>query len=110
MRSFSLVGVFISYKTLQQRFGKVTSTGRLCDGAHGSTPLMAAVKSGEFEGAAALIAAKARLDLTNYRGQTAADFAKENPVPAFILQALQGDPAECERISSLALADSFFEI
>ena len=71
---------------------------------------MAAVKSGEFEGAAALVAAKARLDLTNYRGQTAADFAKENPVPAFILQALQGDPAECERISSLALADSFFEI
>ena len=45
----------------------------------GQTPLMAAIMSGQYEGAAALIAAGARLDLRDSRNWTAADFAQGVP-------------------------------
>ena len=77
---------------------------------HGRTPLMAAIMSGQHEGAAALIAAGARLDLRNCRNWTAADFAKGQELPLFLRQGLQGDPTGCLRVASLAHPDEYVEV
>ena len=62
---------------------------------HGMTPLMA-VQRAQHEGAAALIAAGARLDMTNCRGW------KGQSIPQWLQQGLQGNLAECRRVSQLA--------
>ena len=90
-------------KSLQHRYGKTTVMTEQCHHAHGTTPLMAAILSGQFEGAAALIAAGARLDLKNCRGWTAADFARSQWIPEFLQRGLEGDPSECIRVTSLAM-------
>ncbi|CAE7874840.1 Ankk1, partial [Symbiodinium sp. KB8] len=90
-------------KSMQYQFGRTTVLTTLAYHFHGSTPLMQAIRSAQFEGAAALIAAGARLDLCNCRGWTAEDFARGQSVPRFLELGLQGDPCECRRVSSLAL-------
>ena len=90
-------------KSLQHSFGQPTIMSKHCFHSHGCTPLMAAIMSGQFEGAAALIAAGARLDLKNCRGCTAADFARDQSIPDFLQCGLEGDTSECIRVTSLAL-------
>ncbi|CAE7388613.1 ANKRD44, partial [Symbiodinium sp. KB8] len=92
-------------KACQHRFGRKTVLTAGAYHAHGSTPLMEAIRSAQFEAAAALIAAGARLDLRNSRSWAAADFARGQSIPRFVQLGLSGDPSECERVSSLALAD-----
>eukprot|EP00439_Symbiodinium_sp_Y106_P019320 s6774_g2.t1 len=58
---------------------------------NGCTPLIAALQTAQYEGAAALIAAGARLDLTNSRG-------------------LEGLSSECQRVATLALLDGYVEV
>ena len=65
--------------------------------------LMHAVRTAQYEGAAALIAAGANLELRNCRGYTAADFAKDAYVESFLQQGLHGNRVECQRVSSLAV-------
>jgi len=91
-----------SFLSLKHRFGKQTIGSQIAYHRWGATPLMAALITGQFEGAAALIAKGARLDLRNSRGFTAADLAAELPVPDFIQEALNGRTAACERVSDLA--------
>ena len=67
--------------------------------------------SGQFEGAAALIAAGARLDLRNCRNWTAADFARGHSVPDFLTEALfHGQPEGCLRVTASALAQARVEL
>ena len=74
---------------------------------------MVAVMSGQYEGAAALLAAGARTDLRNSRNLTVADFAEEKALPRFLQEALEDGTqsrAEIQRIASAALANSYFQI
>ncbi|CAE7543781.1 ANKS1A [Symbiodinium sp. CCMP2592] len=97
-------------KSLQYQLGRATVLTTLAYHLHGSTPLMQAIRSAQFEAAAALIAAGARLDLCNCRRWTAADFARGQSVPRFLQLGLEGDPGECRRVSSLALSDGYVEV
>ncbi|OLQ15485.1 Kinase D-interacting substrate of 220 kDa [Symbiodinium microadriaticum] len=89
-------------KSLQHRLGHVTALTHTVYHHPGSTALMNAVRTAQYEGAAALIAAGANLELRNCRNLTAADFAKDAAIPGFLQQGLQGNPAECRRVCSLA--------
>ena len=98
-------------KGLQYRFGKRTMVTRWGYHYGGQTPLMAAVMSGQFEGAAALIAAGARLDMRNCRNWTAADFARGHSVPDFLTDALfHGQPEGCVRVTASALANAHVQL
>jgi len=55
----------------------------------GATPLMFSILSGYFEATSILIAAGARLDFRNSRGQTAADLARGIHAPASLSQVLE---------------------
>ncbi|CAE7419445.1 ANK2 [Symbiodinium sp. CCMP2592] len=81
--------VLLRAKALQHRYGKDTPLSRFCYHTDGQTPLMAAIMSGQYEGAATLIASGARVDLRNSRGWTAADFAAGHLLPDFLREALQ---------------------
>ena len=76
----------------------------------GQTPVMAAIMSGQYEGAAALIAAGARLDLRNSRNWSAADFAQGHSVPRFLQEAFEGQLQGCQRVADMALANLSFEV
>lgn len=102
-------GIYNHIQALQYRMGKRTTSTMMAYHIYGSTPLMNAVLSGQYEGAATLIAAGARLDLCNDRRRSVADFAEELSVPEFLSQALQGNPKACHRIAELA-DDDVFEI
>ena len=98
-------------RSVQHQFGlKATVLTTYAYHLHGSTPLMQAIRSAQFEAAAALIAAGARLDLCNCRGWTAADFARGQSVPRFLQLGLQGDPCECRTVASLACIDGYVEV
>ncbi|CAE7515570.1 Asb3 [Symbiodinium natans] len=88
---------------LQYRLGRATALTATAYHLRGRTALMAALQSAQYQGAAALIAAGARLDIQNCQGWTAADFAIGQSVPGFLQQGLNGDPSECDRVSSLDL-------
>eukprot|EP00439_Symbiodinium_sp_Y106_P058446 s2342_g8.t1 len=110
-RDFRRLGrLLLGAKALQYRLGRTTVLTTVAYHVHGSTPLMQAISSAQFEGAAALIAAGARLDIRNCRNWTAADFAKGRSIPDFLQQGLEGDPSECRRVFSLALADGYVEV
>ncbi|CAE7750568.1 ANK2 [Symbiodinium microadriaticum] len=90
-------------KALQHRLGHVTALTSSVYHDPGSTPLMHAVRTAQYEAAAALIAAGANLELRNCRGFTAADLAKDASVPSFLQEGLHGNRVECQRVCSLAL-------
>ena len=102
--------LLVATKSLQHQLGWKTVLATGAYHYHGSTPLMQAIRSAQYEGAAALIAAGARLDLRNSRNWTAADFARGQWIPRFLQLGLEGNPEECRRVSSLALADGYVEI
>ncbi|CAJ1363796.1 unnamed protein product [Effrenium voratum] len=91
-----------SFLTLQHRLGRVTSASTQYYHSPGATPLMMAILMGNYECAAALIAAGAQLHLRNSRGWTAADFARWRSVPEFLQEALEGRVEACQRVSLLA--------
>ena len=89
-------------KSLQHRRGRKSALSTVAYHLHGSTPLMVAVLTAQYEAAAALIAAGAKLDMRNCRNWTAADFARGAAIPPFLQQGLAGDPSECRRVASMA--------
>jgi len=114
LSSMSYMGrLLVAGKTLQHRFGKQTMGSKQSYHGQDVTPLMVAVMSGQYEGAAALLAAGARTDLRNSRNLTVADFAEEKALPRFLQEALEDGTqsrAEIQRIASAALANSYFQI
>ena len=71
---------------------------------------MQAIRSAQYEAAATLIAAGARLDLRNSRNWTARDFASGQWIPDFLKSGLEGNPVECKRVSGLALEDGYVHL
>ncbi|OLP84592.1 2-5A-dependent ribonuclease [Symbiodinium microadriaticum] len=110
-RDVSALGrLLFAAKSLQHRLGRTTGLTAYAYHLHGSTPLMQAIRSAQFEAAAALIAAGARLDLRNCRNWSAADFARGQAIPNFLQLGLHGEASECRRVSSLAVIDGYVEI
>ena len=103
-------GCLTLLKSFQHRYSKPTAATRALHHAPKATPLMLAIISSQYGGAAALVAAGAKLDMRNLRGWTAADFANGQSLPAFLLQAFNGNPEECERIAELACGDYVEEV
>ena len=103
-------GVLALLKSFQHRYSKVSAATRTLHHVPKATPLMLAINSSQYAGAAALIAAGAKLDMRNLRGWTAADFAKGQSVPDFLLQAFEGSPEECERVAEVARGDYVEEV
>ena len=79
MSSNTAAHVLFTAKSIQHRCSKATFMTTWAYHLGGQTALMAAVMSGQYEAAAALVAAGAKLDLRNSRNWTAADFAKGFP-------------------------------
>ena len=105
-RDFRALGrLGVAGKSLQHRLGRATVLTAVAYHLQSSTPLMQAIRSAQFEAAAALIAAGARVDLRNSRNWTAADFARRQSIPRFLQMGLNGDPSECRRVCSLATVD-----
>ena len=105
-RDLSRVGRLIfAVKSLQHRLGKPSLFTAFAYHMHGSTPLMQAFRTGQHEAAAALIAAGANLEIRNFRNWTAGDFAKGGSIPTYLRKGLDGDPAGCRAVASLALAE-----
>ncbi|CAE7666476.1 ANKRD17 [Symbiodinium sp. CCMP2456] len=102
--------LFLGLKSLEYQMGRTTVLATVAYHMDGSTPLMHFINSSQFEGAAALIAAGAKLDIRNCRNWTAADFAKGRSIPDFLQLGLEGDRSECRRVFSLALADGYVEV
>ena len=100
----------VAAASLKHQLGRRTVLSSMSYHHHGRTPLMAAMQNAQHEGAAALIAAGARLDLRNCRNWTAADFARGQDIPSFLREGLEGDRAECRRVASLALHDGYVEM
>ncbi|CAE7733257.1 DHCR24 [Symbiodinium sp. CCMP2456] len=110
-RDIGTVGrLLFAAKSFQHRLGRKTGLTAHAYHFHGSTPLMQAIQSAQFEAAAALIAAGARLDLRNGRNWTAADLALHQTIPDFLRLGLQGDPSECQRVSLLALSRDYISM
>ena len=81
----SVFGMAFFLHGLQYRWGVRRTTGtRLAYHSVGATPLMFAIIRGQFEGAAALLVAKAQADVPNARNKTALDFAQELGAPQFL--------------------------
>ena len=97
-------------ETLKHRVGRRSALSLLAYHNHGQTPLMAAMQGAQYEAAAALIAAGARLDIRNSQNWTAEDFCRGQEIPAFLQKGLEGDPEECRRVASLALPDGYLEV
>jgi len=92
---------------IQRRFGAGRRAVHVGYHAFGSTPLMFAILTGQHEGAAVLLAAKAKVDVQNSRGWTALDLAKEHGAPQFLIDALAGDLTVCSRIATSALTNRY---
>ncbi|OLQ12115.1 hypothetical protein AK812_SmicGene3937 [Symbiodinium microadriaticum] len=109
VKTMSPFGLIVSWHGLLHRLGRVTPLTTLCYHMQGSTPLMAAVLSGQYECAAILVAAGARQDLRNRHGWSASDFARNQAVPDFLVQALRSQPRDCEVVASFALRGGYVE-
>ena len=94
--------MLLAYLSLRHRMGLTSMASAFCYHMKGSTPLMQAIQSGQYEAAAALLAAGASLELRNCRNWTAKDFAKRKSMPKIVQLGLDGDISECQRVCSLA--------
>ena len=99
----TLFGAYLCFKRMQHRAGRISTATTAAVELSGGTPLMAAVLAGQYEGAAALLIAGARADLQNQRSRTAEDLARDGCAPLFLMDALQGQTADCERVIDSAL-------
>ena len=105
-RDVSYLGrLLASLSSFQHRFGTADILTFYIYHLQGISPLMQAIRSAQYEAAAALISAGAKLDLRNCRNWTAADFAKGQSIPHFLRLGLDGDPSECQKVCSMALAE-----
>ena len=101
-KATAMARVITTLLAWKHRFQHVTLLGRLCYHAKGATPLLSALLNGNYEGAAALINARADLHLRNSRGLTAADFIRGHAAPDCLQEALDGNMEGCRQVSLLA--------
>ncbi|CAK9113771.1 Serine/threonine-protein phosphatase 6 regulatory ankyrin repeat subunit B (PP6-ARS-B) (Serine/threonine-protein phosphatase 6 regulatory subunit ARS-B) (Ankyrin repeat domain-containing protein 44) [Durusdinium trenchii] len=107
----SAMGLLARVKSVQHKLGRQTTlTKILHHGGHRATPLMLAMLTAQYEGAAALVAAGARVDVRNSHGLTAADLAEGQLVPEFLLEAFAGRPAACQTVTLRALSSAHVEL
>ena len=102
-----LLGMAWRLLNLRYMCGRRTPAARAGHMSFGATPLMFAIAAGQYEGAAALIVARANLDAMNYRKQTALDLALEYGAPRFLLDALENNPTACRRMVTSALTNRY---
>lgn len=107
---FTLHGIYNYTQALKYSMGQQTVSNMLAYHINGATPLMLAVISGQYEGAAALIAAGARLDIRNDHNRSAGDFIRQLSTPKFLMEVLDGNLKACRRIAEVATSNSVFEI
>ena len=87
------LGGLIAFLSLRYVCGRDTAATRQFYTLPGSTPLMLALLSGNYETATILLREGARLDLRNDRQVTAADLAQG--APEFLQEILRGDSVYC---------------
>lgn len=98
----TVLGLVLRMRGLQYKLGGKATKSRVLGYHHrGATPLMMAILAGQFECAAALAVAGARLDLQNSRRKKAEDLAKQLDVPEFLMEALHGRVERCAAVVSL---------
>mmetsp|Transcript_917 Transcript_917/g.2142 ORF Transcript_917/g.2142 Transcript_917/m.2142 type:complete len:626 (-) Transcript_917:189-2066(-) len=97
-------------KSRQHQSDEATTLAALWYHIRDMTPLMGAVITAQYEGAAALIACGARQDLRNTNGWSAKDFAAGQSIPRCLKLAFEGDASECVKVYRLALAHTSVEI
>ena len=90
----ALVRFLCKLSQVQYHLGKSSQFALQVYHAEGATPLMFALLSSHYEGAAVLISAGAQLDLRNSRGWKAADFTRGHRVPPFLARALLETPED----------------
>lgn len=105
--SNSFVGLLYLSQSFQYRLGAQRTGARLGYHSFDATPLMVAVITGQYEGAMALLTAKARVDLRNTRKKTALDLALELDAPSFLIEALEGETAVCCRMVLSAMNNRY---
>ena len=102
--SLEMVWPFLNFLYMCGRRTPAARVGRM---SFGATPLMFAIAAGQYEGAAAIIVARANLDAVNYRKQTALDLAREFGAPQFSVDALENNPTACRRMVTSALTNRY---
>ena len=108
--NFWLGRLLVAAGSLKHQLGRPSAFSVAMYHQPGQTPLMAAMQTAQHEGAAALIASGARLDLRNCRNWTAADFSRGEELPSFLQKGLQGERAECQRVASLAPRNGYVDV
>jgi len=103
-------GIYNGLQSLKYRCGQKSISNMLAFHIYDATALMKALITGQYEGAAALIAHGAHLELQNSRRKSARDFAQELSVPQFLLEAFEGKPEACHKIVAAAVSNFTFEI
>eukprot|EP00439_Symbiodinium_sp_Y106_P084761 s337_g26.t1 len=82
---------------------RVTPLTTIAYRANAWMPLMNALMSGQYDGAAALILSGAQLDLRDSGGASVMDIAEGKTLPEFVLKAFQGNLEDCRNVVQLAL-------
>ncbi len=102
-----VLGAAWAFQTIQYQLGAHRIATRLAYHSFDATPLMFAIISGQYEGASALLVAKADVSLQNSRKKTALELAQEMQVPQFLMDGLEGDLSTCNRIVASALTNRY---
>jgi len=105
-----LARAFYFSLSVRYQLGRRTLTSTHAYHCAGSTPLMLAVITGQYETSSALIAAGARLDVRNARSWTVQELAKELPLPGFLREALEGRKEECREVAALAMMSNDLQL
>ena len=92
MKWLTPLGALVALQSLRYRWSDTALTRHLYH-LPGSTPLMMAILSGNFEIAMTLLREGARVDLRNARNVLAADLA--DGAPHLLQEILQGDSVFC---------------
>lgn len=100
--------VVSKYFALRYRLGVRSPISVMMYHLDGLTPLMACLFTGQYDGAAALLASGARPELRNSRGWNAEDVIKGQTIPGWLKNGMAGQLSDCEDVASLALGNEGF--
>ncbi|OLP81498.1 hypothetical protein AK812_SmicGene37944 [Symbiodinium microadriaticum] len=102
--------VVSKYFALRYRLGVRSPISVMMYHLDGLTPLMACLFTGQYDGAAALLASGARPELRNSRGWNAEDIIKGQTIPGWLKNGMAGQLSDCEDVASLALGNEGFVV
>ncbi|CAE7392145.1 Dclk1, partial [Symbiodinium necroappetens] len=90
--------VVSKYFALRYRLGVRSPISVMMYHLDGLTPLMACLFTGQYDGAAALLASGARPELRNSRGWNAEDVIKGQTIPGWLKNGMAGQLSDCEDV------------